>query len=127
MIPYKLNDSVPFKTSSMEGVRYQSGGGQQQHTLSTTASYGYTGSNGFKTSHYAPITKNVTAHNQCGGKRKKKRKSRKKSRKKSKSRNKSKWRRRRYKHKGGANCKCCKCCNKKKSRKNKTKSRKKKK
>ena len=102
MIPYKLNDAVPFKTSSMEGVRCQSGGGQQ-HTLSTTASYGYTGSNGFKTSHYAPITKNVTAHNQCGGKRKKKRKSRK----------------RRYKHKGGANCKCCNCCNKRKSRKKK--------
>ena len=109
MIPYKLNDTVPFKTSSMEGVRCQSGGGQHD-TLSTTASYGYTGSNGFKTSHYAPITKNVTAHNQCGGKRKKKRKSRK----------------RRYKHIGGANCKCCNCCNKRKSRKKK-KSRKKRK
>ena len=116
LINYKLNDTVPFKTASKEGVRCQAGGGQQ-HTLSTTASYGYTGSRGFKTSHYAPITKDVTAHNQCGGKKKRRRKSRKKSRKKSKSRNKSKWRRRRYKHKGGANCKCCKCCNKKKSRK----------
>ena len=123
MIPYKLNDAVPFKTSSMEGVRCQSGGGQQQHTLSTTASYGYTGSNGFKTSHYAPITKNVTAHNQCGGKRKKKRKSRKKR----KLLKKRKSRKRRYKHKGGAKCKCCNCCNKRKSRKNKSKSRKKKK
>ena len=75
LINYKLNDTVPFKTSSTEGVRCQGGGGQQ-HTLSTTASYGYTGSRGFKTSHYAPITKDVTAHNQCGGK--KKRKSRKK-------------------------------------------------
>ena len=71
LINYKLNDTVPFKTSSTEGVRCQAGGGQQ-HTLSTTASYGYTGSRGFKTSHYAPITKNVTAHNQCDGKKKKK-------------------------------------------------------
>ena len=118
LINYKLNDTVPFKTSSTEGVRCQAGGGQQ-HTLSTTASYGYTGSNGFKTSHYAPITKNVTAHNQCGGKKKRK------SRKKSKSR-KRKLRRRRYKHKGGANCKCCDCCDKKKLRK-KRKSRKKRK
>jgi len=51
LINYKLNDTVPFKTSSTKGVRCQAGGGQQ-HTLSTTASYGYTGSNGFKTSHY---------------------------------------------------------------------------
>ena len=120
MIPYKLNDAVPFKTSSMEGVRCQSGGGQQD-TLSTTASYGYTGSNGFKTSHYAPITKNVTAHNQCGGKRRKSRRKRRKSRKKKKPR------KRRYKHKGGAKCKCCDCCKKKKSRKKRKKSRKKRK
>ena len=119
LINYKLNNTVPFKTSSTQGVRCQAGGGQQ-HTLSTTASYGYTGSNGFKTSHYAPITKNVTAHNQCGGKKKRKSRKRRKSRKKRKSR------KRRYKHKGGANCKCCNCCNKKKSRK-KRKSRKKKK
>ena len=119
LINYKLNDTVPFKTASKEGVRCQGGGGQQ-HTLSTTASYGYTGSRGFKTDGYAPITKDVTAHNQCGGKKKRRRKSRKKSRKKKKSR------KRRYKHKGGANCKCCNCCNKRKSLK-KRKSRKKRK
>ena len=116
LINYKLNDTVPFKTASREGVRCQAGGAQQ-HTLSTTASYGYTGSRGFKTDGYAPITKDVTAHNQCGGKKKRRRKSRKKSRKK--LRKKKKSRKRRYKHKGGANCKCCKCCNKKSRKKRK--------
>ena len=115
-----VTNAVPFKTASKEGVRCQSGGGQQ-HTLSTTASYGYTNSGGFKTSGYPPITKNVTAHSQCGGKRRRKtkrksrkRKTKRKSRRR-KYRKKRKSRKQRYKHKGGANCKCKKCCGKKKN------------
>ena len=86
LINYKLNDAAPFKISSKEGVRCQAGGAQQ-HTLSTTASYGYTGSRGFKTDGYAPITKDVTAHNQCGGKKRKKRRRKNQSRKKSQKKN----------------------------------------
>ena len=114
LVNYKLNDAAPFKISSKEGVRCQAGGAQQ-HTLSTTASYGYTGSRGFKTDGYAPITKDVTAHNQCGGKKKRRRKSRKKK----------KSQKRRYKHKGGANCKCPNCCNKKSRKKRKSRKKKK--
>ena len=103
LINYKLNDAVPFKTASKEGVRCQSGGGQSQ-SLSTTASYGYTDAGDFKTTGYAPITKNVTAHNQCGGKRRKRKKykSRKKRRKSRRKRRTKRRRKRRRSHKGGA-------------------------
>lgn len=117
-----VTNAVPFKTASKEGVRCQSGGGQQ-HTLSTTASYGYTNSGGFKTSGYAPITKNVTAHSQCGGKRRKrkslKKRRKNKSRKSRRKNTKKRRRRRKYRrsHKGGS----CSLKNKRKKRSRKFK------
>ena len=114
LINYKLNDTVPFKTASRRC--------SLSSWRSTTTYFIYYCKlwiyrfRGFKTDGYAPITKDVTAHNQCGGKKKRRRKSRKS---KKKSRKKRKSRKRRYKHKGGANCKCCKCFNKKSRNKRK--------